>query len=141
MFKRLILIFLAGLLLSSCDCPYYWDEYDRRHDYGVHYKNDIFYAEKLIGTWQCCYPTIIGSVEFKQITFMPGGKADVTMCQVRGVEWYTETYSYTYYGKTLRLSKDGSVIMFTIVGYIFPELTLSDSFGNHIWRYVRAYGC
>jgi hypothetical protein len=101
----------------------------------------VFYADVLLGTWQCYYPMIIGGMEFKQIKFMSGGKADITMAKQYDTEWYTDTYNYAYYGNTLRFSKNGSNISLTIEGYLFPELYLRDSFGRYTLAKCRADGC
>ncbi len=136
--KKLLFTFFT-LILASCECPYQ-DELD-----GAQYRKavtgDVFYADKLLGTWQCYYPMIIGGVEFKQIKFMSGGKADITMAKQYDTEWYTETYDYAYYGNTLRFSRSGSNISLTIEGYLFPELYLRDSFGRYTIAKRRAEGC
>ena len=82
---------LFALILVSCECPYQ-DELDRAQQRKT--TGDVFYADVLLGTWQCYYPMIIGGVEFKQIKFMSGGKADITMAKQHDTEWYTETYNY-----------------------------------------------
>ncbi|MBE6260014.1 MAG: hypothetical protein E7104_06375 [Prevotella sp.] len=134
-----LLIALVALICVSCECPYQ-DELDcaqqRKSSTG-----DVFYADVLLGTWQCYYPMIISGVEFKQIKFMSGGKADITMAQQHDTEWYTETYNYSYYGNTLRFSRSGSNISLTIEGYLFPELYLRDSFGHYTMAKRRADGC
>ena len=104
-------------------------------------RGDVFHADVLLGTWQCYYPMIIGGMEFKQIKFMSGGKADITMAKQRDTEWFTETYNYAYYGNTLRFSRSGSNISLTIDGYLFPELYLRDSFGRYTMAKRRADGC
>ena len=124
-----LLIALVALICASCECPYQ-DELDRAHQRKSS-TGDVFYADVLLGTWQCYYPMIISGVEFKQIKFMSGGKADITMAKQHDTEWYTETYSYAYYGNTLRFSRSGSNISLTIEGYLFPELYLRDSFGHY----------
>ncbi len=91
----------------------------------------MFYADVLLGTWQCYYPMVIGGVEFKQIMFMSDGRADITMAKPNDTEWYTDTYKYAYYGNTLRFSRNESNISLTIEGYLFPELYLRDSFGHY----------
>jgi hypothetical protein len=84
---------------------------------------------------------ISGGVEFKQVKFMSGGKADVTMAKQYYTEWYTETYNYAYYGNTLRFSRSGTNISLTIEGYLFPELYLRDSFGHYTMAKRKADGC
>ena len=137
--SRNLLFMFAALLLLGCECPYQ-DELDRAQ-YRKSSTGDVFYAEKLLGTWQCYYPMIIGGVEFKQIKFMDGGKADITMAKQYDTEWFTETYSYAYYGNTLRFSRSGNNISLTIEGYLFPELYLRDSFGRYTMAKRKAAGC
>ena len=134
-----LLIALVALICASCECPYQ-DELDRAQQRKSS-TGDVFYADVLLGTWQCYYPMIIGGMEFKQIKFMSGGKADITMAKQRDTEWYTETYDYTYYGGTLRFSKNGSNISLHIDGYLFPELYLSDSFGRYTMAKRKSDGC
>ena len=134
-----LLFALFALILASCECPYQ-DELDRAQNRKSS-TDDVFYAEKLPGTWQGYYPMIIGGVEFKQIKFMDGGKADITMAKQHDTEWYTETFNYAYYGNTLRFSRSGSNISLTIEGYLFPELYLRDSFGRYTIAKRRTDGC
>ena len=132
---------MATIMLLSCECPYLdKEEYEYRQS-NRSVNGDVFYAEKLLGTWQCYYPMIIGGVEFKEIKFLSNGKADVTMAKQRDTEWYTETYDYAYYGSTLRLSRNSSNISLHIDGYLFPELYLSDSFGRYTMAKRKSAGC
>ena len=136
--KLRLLLLLFVLIWASCECPYQ-DELEHTHQHKA--AGDEFHADVLLGTWQCYYPMIIGGMEFKQIKFMSGGKADITMAKQYDTEWYTETYNYAYYGNTLRFSKSGSNISLTIEGYLFPELYLRDSFGRYTMAKRRADGC
>jgi len=133
-----LLVVLFALIWTSCECPYQ-DELSRAHQRKA--TGDVFHADILLGTWQCYYPMIIGGIEFKQIKFMSGGKADITMSRQYDTEWYTETYNYAYYGNTLRFSRSGSNISLTIEGYLYPELYLRDSFGRYTMAKRRAAGC
>ena len=135
--KKLFLLLISAFILTSCDVYYCDDDFDGPHTTKWQ-GNDYFYADRLIGTWQCCYPMLVGSVEFKQIRFMRDGYADITMAYNRDTDWFTETYRYTYYGKTIRFEKNGQVVSFTIYSFLSPELTVYDSLGRYIWRYVRA---
>jgi hypothetical protein len=142
--RKIILFTILSLSFISCEyCPYGHDE-DGFDDYGIphyHQKYDYFCAEKLLGTWQCEYGCIVGSVEFKEIEFLSERTCDITMAQARDVNWYTQTFTYSYYGNTIKFTRNGQTISFVIRGYIFPELYLEDSFGKYTWRKVRAYGC
>ena len=139
--NRLVKLFgmMFALIWFSCECPFQ-DELDRAQ-YRKSSTGDVFHADVLLGTWQCYYPMIIGGMEFKQIKFMSGGKADITMAKQRDTEWFTETYNYAYYGNTLRFSKSGSNISLTIEGYLFPELYLRDSFGRYTIAKRKAADC
>lgn len=125
-----LLFTLFVLILVSCECPYL-DELNRAQQRKTNIAGDVFYADVLLGTWQCYYPMVIGGVEFKQIMFMSDGRADITMAKPNDTEWYTDTYKYAYYGNTLRFSRNESNISLTIEGYLFPELYLRDSFGHY----------
>ena len=131
------LLFLLLLVFTACECPYADYEFNRKH-----YKYyDGFYAEKLLGEWQCYYPMFISNVEFKSISFYNNGYADIVMAIPGQVDRFTQTFAYSYYGNTLRFARNGSNFSFTIVGYEYPELYLKDSFGEYTWRKVRSYGC
>lgn len=139
---KTMLYLVAALLLASCECPYLEkEEYEYRQNTHRSVNGDVFYADKLLGTWQCYYPMIIGGIEFKEIKFMSNGKADITMAKQRDTDWYTETYDYAYYGSTLRFSRNGSNISLHIDGYLFPELYLRDSFGRYTMAKRKADGC
>ena len=141
MTKKVLLFILISCLIS-CE-PYCYDcgEYHEAKRYENHNTTDIFYAEKLLGTWQCEYPFIVGNIEFKQIKFLTNGKCDITMAKMYDVDWYTETYDYTYYGNTIKFTKNGNTISFSIRDYICPQLFLRDSFGTYVMKFVKAYGC
>ena len=128
---KLVRLFIAlvTLIYVSCECPYQ-DELDRAQQRKTS-TGDVFYADMLLGTWQCSYNMTIAGMEFKQIKFMTNGKADITMAEEHQTDWYTITYDYAYYGNTLRFSKDRSNISLTIKGFLFPELYLYDSFGSY----------
>ena len=134
--KYKLIICLFATMLVSCECPY--QDADRIN---TSTKGDTFYAEKLLGTWQCYYPMIIGGVEFKEIKFMSNGKADITMAKQYSTARYTETYDYAYYGSTLRFSKTGRNFTFKVEGYLFPELYLMDSLSRYTMAKRKSDGC
>ena len=138
---KLIMGLMAAMMLLSCECPYLDKEEDMYPQNNRSVNGDVFFADNLLGTWQCYYPMIIGGVEFKQIKFLSNGKADITMAKQRDTEWYTETYDYAYYGNTLRFSRKGNNISLHIDGYLFPELYLRDSFGRYTMAKRKADGC
>ena len=137
------LLLLGSIFLASCDeyCPY-CEEYDCRCEQNcIRYNSDYFCAETLLGTWQCDYYNYVGNMLLKEIKFLNNRKCDITYSVGNSTDWYTETYNYSYVGKTIRFSKGNSIFEFHIDGYIFPELYLRDSFNRYTWRKVRSYGC
>ncbi len=146
--RYIVLLVILIISFASCECPYAeWDDYGYREYRGttarITYNQDYFCAEKLLGTWQMDYGCIVGNVELKEIKFLDGKRCDIVMAIVRNPDWFTETWTYTYYGNTIKFARnDGwTNITFFINGYVFPELYLQDSFGRYTWRKVRAYGC
>jgi len=146
--KKIIFLLLAVISFASCECPYAdWDDNGFRENGGkqakLTYNGDYFCADKLLGTWQMDYGCTVGNVELKQIKFFDGWYCDITMAQMRNTDWFTETWTYTYYGNTIKFARnDGrTAFSFTLRGYTFPELYLQDSFGRYTWRKVRANGC
>ena len=140
-YRHLFFGISTTLLLLSCDCPYLEEKETEVCINPSNAQYDVFYADKLLGTWQCYYPMIIGGVEFKEIKFLSNGKADIVMAKLHNVDWYTLTYDYTYYGSTLRFSRSGSTISLHIEGYLFPELYLKDSFGSYTIAKRKSAGC
>ena len=137
--RNIIIFFITALLSISCEyCPYR-DGIIEEDNYGVRYKGDYFCAETLLGTWQCTYPSSVGSIELKQIIFLDGRKCDVTYSEGRDVDWHTETFDYSYHSSTLRFSNYYHSFYYKVDGYIWPELYVKDSSGRHTWRKVRSY--
>lgn len=144
--KKLILL-LVTICFVACECPYCGEKSCRcgssKDSYGVGYDYDYFCADKLLGEWQACYGCKVGTIELKSIKFFDSYRCDITMAQDRNVDWYTETWSYTYYGSTIKFSRnDGRTgFSFKVYGYIYPELYLQDSFGKYTWRKIKPYSC
>lgn len=127
-----LLILFCALICASCECPL-------KEEMKRNANNNGFYAERLLGIWQCSYNMSVGGVDFKEIKFMSNGKADIIMAQPYDTEWYTETFNYAYYGNTLRFSKGRTNFQFTIKDWLFPELTLCDSFGTYVITLRRVF--
>ena len=147
--KKVILLLLAIVALVSCEkycpiCDRYGDctcgNRDGGYSYGVNYQGDYFCAEKLLGTWQCNYTTIVGNMTIKSIKFVSNRKCDITYSLGRNTEWYTDTFNYTFSSGYLRFSGVAN-FSFCYRGYIFPELYLEDSNGRYTWRKTKSYGC
>ena len=135
--KQTKLLFLfCALLCASCELPC-MDDLARSQKRGTG-KNQLT-ADILPGIWQCSYNMSVGGVDFKEIKFMSNGKADIIMAQPYDTEWYTETFNYAYYGNTLRFSKGRTNFQFTIKDWLFPELTLCDSFGTYVITLRRVF--
>ena len=127
-YRTVLLGAVSATLLMSCECPFLDEEKRERQAVS---QSDAFYADVLVGTWQCDYQMIIAGYEFKQIVFMSNGKADITMTKEHDTDWFTETYSYAYYGNTLRFSRGRNNISLNIEGFLFPELYVRDSLGHY----------
>ena len=146
--KKVILMFIAIVALTSCDCCYCpvcgeWGDdctCDRNH---VNYKSgDDFYHDMLLGTWQCDYNTMIGRKTIKEIKFFSSRLCDIIYSEGRDPDWFTETYTYSYVGYYIRFTKNGDYFEFRKTNFIFPELELIGPLGDKCtWRKVRSYGC
>lgn len=145
--KKYILLLVAAILYVSCECQFCGHTRcicgDNNQTARLTYNNDYFCADKLLGTWQMDYGCIVGNIELKQIKFFDGRYCDITMVQRYDTDWYTETWTYSYYGNTIKFARNDGRTMFSfnVKGYIFPELYLRDSFGTYTWRKVRSNGC
>lgn len=145
--RKIVLLLIAIISLSSCDnyCPY-CDGYGNC-DYcgsrvGIAYKDgDYFSSEKLLGTWQCDYNNYVGNMLLKEIEFFDGNKCDIVYSIGREVDWYTDTFTYSYVSGYIKFARNGTAFSFKVKGYLFPELYVQDSFGTYSWRKVKAYGC
>ncbi len=127
-YRTVLLGLMSATLLMSCECPFLDEEKRERQAVS---QSDAFYADVLVGTWQCDYRMTIAGYEFKQIVFLSNGKADITMAKEHDTDWFTETYNYAYYGNTLRFSRGRNNISLNIEGFLFPELYVRDSFGRY----------
>lgn len=139
--KKILLLLLIGAILISCECPY--EEYKKK---GFYNGQDVFYAEKLLGTWQCYYPMSVANYEIKSMKFVTSNKVDIVVAKFNSVDWYQYTYNYTYYGDYIKFSSqyaDYNIRNFTfrIVGYLYPELILQDSFGKYKMAKRKSNGC
>lgn len=135
--KKIILMLITIVTITSCDCCHCpvcgeWD-------------NDCtcncFCAETLLGTWQCDNNTVIDHKTIKEIKFLNNSFCKITYSNGRYPGWFTDTYTYSYVGGYIELTRDGSTYALKIDRFIFPELYLRDSFGEYTWRKVRSYGC
>ena len=145
--KRFLFLITIIIALVSCEkyCP-------RCGEYGNHcycknvssnyysFNNDYFCAQTLLGTWQMDYNRTNG-IELKQIEFFDGHRCDVTYSVGNDPDWLTDTFTYTYSGGYVKLSRNRISLSFKVRGFLFPELYLQDSFGNYTWSKVRSYGC
>lgn len=155
--KKVILLAVGLIVLLSCDCPYEEfgeDRYERGY-YSINrnQKNDAFYADMLLGGWQCDYPMIISGMgellgeqsnkkyELKWMQFVSYNKCDITIQEVGNVERRVYTFSYLYDGNTIRLSRNNRTVILTIRGFVYPTLYLIDTFGRYTIEKKRAANC
>ena len=69
--KKLLLILTAAFLLIGCECPYL----EEQNSPYYRNKGNHLTADLLPGLWQCYYPMIVGTVEFKEVRMFSNGKA------------------------------------------------------------------
>ena len=139
-FKTVLIVFVAALMLSGCECLYpekAKDPYNRT----ISYQGDKLTADMLPGLWQCYYPMYVGNVEFKEIRIFSNGKADIIMEDVGGSAYYAETYKWRYDGRYISFTRSNTTYQFQITGCIFPELFLRDSRGKYTWAWRRSEAC
>jgi hypothetical protein len=155
--KKIILLLVSFVNLLSCTCPYEEFNEDRRERYGYNSsrneRNDRFYADMLLGTWQCYYPMIINGMgelvgdqpniryEMKEIEFINHSTCDISLQPVGSIDKRVYTFSYLYDGNALRFTKNHKTIILTLTGFLYPELYLRDSFGKYTMAKRKAYGC
>ena len=141
--KLLFLLLVVSLTLTSCE--YKCDDLPGKFGFKSSSGSDSFYAEKLLGTWQSS-ELEVGVYDIKQMKFISGNKVDVIISRKYDTDRFTYTYSYTYYGDYIKFyseyaGEDINSFQFKIVNYLYPELTLQDSFGMYVMRKVKANGC
>lgn len=152
-----ILLLISLVALWACDCPY--NEFNERkfekgyYNSSYNSKNDAFYADMLIGGWQCSYDMNIRGIgeildgqpnvvyQMQWVSFVNARKCDITFKAVGSVDSRVYTFEYLYDGNTLRFSRSNRTIIFTISGFIYPELYVRDSFGKYTITKRRAAGC
>lgn len=144
--KKYIILVLVALCAISCEpycpqCGYYGHCGCSNYNYQVNYGGDNFYAEKLLGTWQCSHNTVVGDINIKEIEFINQYKCDIIYSVSNQTTYRTKTYSYTYVNNYIKFSDGFDTFMFHIEGYLFPELYLRDSFNKYTWRKVKSHGC
>jgi hypothetical protein len=139
-FKTVLIVFVAALMLSGCECLYpekAKDPYNRT----ISYQGDKLTADMLPGLWQCYYPMYVGNVEFKEIRMFSTHKADIIMEDVGGSDYYAETFKWRFDGNYLSFTKGNTTYQFQVTGFIFPEIYLRDSHGNYTWAKRRTEDC
>ena len=75
-----LFLFVAALTLLSCECPYL----EEKNSPYYRNKGNHLTADLLPGLWQCYYPMIVGTVEFKEVRMFSNGKADIIMENLGG---------------------------------------------------------
>ena len=140
MIKKLLFVF-ASFLLLACECPYWDRENESDYEYYRRTGYNRLTADLLPGLWQCYYPMIVGSVEFKEVRMFSNGKADIIMENLGGSAYYAETFKWRYDGNYLTFTQGNITYQFQITGWLSPELYLRDSRGKYTWAYRRTEDC
>lgn len=147
--KRILFLTLLSVILVSCNCPFgRYDDYgfEEEETYGISYRGDKFTANKLLGTWDCYYPMIMtlpefGKVEIKSMIFNGDGTVDIEIVGVHDTDRGFYTFDYLYTSKTIKFTRNGNTIVFSIIRYVYPELFIKDSLKEYTMKKVKSYGC
>ena len=132
-----LFFFIAVLAMWGCECPYL----EEQNSPYYRNKGNHLSADLLPGLWQCYYPMIVGSVEFKEVRMFSNGKADIIMENLGGSAYYAETFKWRYDGNYLTFTQGNITYQFQITGWLSPELYLRDSRGKYTWAYRRTEDC
>ena len=134
-----ILISLLIASLSSCErvCDEEYIHQKPIYYSNSGYKGDVFYAEKLLGYWQCDYDLVIGGIELKEMKFVDYKHVDIIMCKEHSTDRWSETFEYRYKGNCITFTNSRWTFYLDIVGYLYPELYVQDSFGRYTIRKTR----
>lgn len=161
--KRVLICLLVIITLSSCRyCPI-CKEYNcicgREYAYREgNSSSDYFSAATLIGEWQMSgyhdqeYMNGCGIIPkgilFSNQTVTDNGRTKFYRCTMtysvgRDPQWYQKDFGYNYVRRELTFyyiddyGKWEKFISFTYKNFLFPTLTIQDSFGTYEWNKVR----
>jgi len=154
----LLLAFLC--LLCSCDCMFGREvcrkcknDVDNCICYRSNGSSDYFSANTLIGEWQMsggndkAYMDGCGlipkGIVFAEPPYGSFGRCTMTYAIGQDPQWYQIDLAYNYVRRELTFydtDEYGELekwFSFTYYGFLFPTLTVQDSFGTYEWRKVR----
>ena len=158
--KKCILFLLVVICFTSCNCPYCDHypcichcEYVEHKGYSNYSSSDYFSAAILIGEWQMVgnndtqYMNGCGLIP-KDIVFSEQavgslGRCTMTCAIGNQPQWYEVDLAYNYVRRELTfyhlndIGKWEKFISFTYKNFLFPTVTVQDSFGTYEWRKVR----
>lgn len=156
--KKILFYVFIIITLTSCTCPYCHEypcicdcEYKQSITKGG--SSDYFSAATLVGEWQMVgyhdneYMNGCGIIP-KGIIFAKQedgefGRCTMTYSVDKNPQWYQMDLEYNYVRRELTFYRINSVgklekfISFTYRGFLFPTLTIEDSFGRYEWNKVR----
>lgn len=156
--RKLLFCIFAIVILTSCECCPICGEYpcvchgDKCYNNGNSY-GDYFSASTLVGEWQMVgyhdseYMNGCGIIP-KDIIFggIPTGnfgRCTMTYMEGKNPQWYQMDLYYNYVRRELtfygtdELGNLKKLYSFTYRSFLFPTLTVEDSFGKYEWNKVR----
>ncbi len=161
--KKILVCLFLSLLLVSCNCPNCHEypcicdcEYATRKTYSN--GGDYFSAATLVGEWQMsgfhdkeymdgCGLIPKGIVFSKEIVKDRYNESfyrcTMTYSVGNNPQWYESDLGYNYVRRELTFYYIGEYgqwekfISFTFRNFLFPTLTIQDSFGTYEWNKVR----
>lgn len=138
-----ILIILT--LLLSCGsyrgCSHPFEDVHTSHIEDRIYKpnnchSDEFHASTLIGVWQFSYNASVGSYELKEVEFFSDGLCDIVVEDMGIPNRHTMTFKYFLNNCFLNFDtgsiyEERTTFSYKIKYFLYPTLTMEDSFGTY----------
>ena len=156
--RKILFGLFTIVILASCEYCIVCGEYpcvchNSKYVSGNNGSSDYFSASTLVGEWQMSgyhdeeYMNGCGiipkSIVFGGIPVGSFGRCTITYMKGRNPQWYQMDLHYnyvrrelTFYG-TNELGGLVKLFSFTYREFLFPTLTIEDSFGKYEWNKVR----
>ena len=159
--RKIIFYLLAVMFITACECPFETEicsncrrPLSECRCYPSSYGNsDYFSAATLVGEWQMvgynddAYMDGCGLIP-KDIVFASQpvgefGRCTMTYAIGRDPQWYQVDLYYNFVRRELTFyyvdeyGEMRKLFAFTYTNFLFPTLTMKDSFGTYDWNKVR----
>ena len=123
--KYLIIIALAGILLSSCertDCEFRKEGYSYSYEPKLSESRDAFHTDVLYGMWQMQNGLVINGHEIEELWFTKDGRVELVLEDGHDPIAYTVTGTWRRYGKSIDIATDNLRFSLWIEKYTWPSL-------------------